>query len=386
MRMVEKVLILAGYYKPGVKGGGPIQSIQNLVNNLSNHYDFHVLANDRDLGDTKPYERIELNKWINTGFEKVYYTDYKFLSLNKLKRIINSQAFDVIYINSFFDPKLSIYPMILKKMKIIDNVKIVIAPRGNFSTGALELKKWKKLLYIKISRMFNLYQEVIWHATTPMEKKDIEMILGKKIDVAVANNLTANYSNLTYDKKIEKLEGELKLVYVARIHPMKNLFQILELLQKTEGNIEFNIYGPIEDKQYWEKCQNVINKIKDGININYFGPIINEKVNGVYRENHVAILLTFGENFGHSIAEALIGGCPVIISDQTPWKNLQDYNVGYDLPLNNEEKLIDVINNYVKMNHQDYERSSMSAFEYAKSNSNTDESINTYLKMFNGVS
>jgi glycosyltransferase involved in cell wall biosynthesis len=42
---------------------------------------------------------------------------------------------------------------------------------------------------------------------------------------------------------------------------------------------------------------------------------------------------TRGESFGHVIHEALRAGLPVLISDQTPWRRLEEQGVGWDLPL-----------------------------------------------------
>ena len=61
--MKQKVMIFTGYYLPGVKGGGPIQSIKNLVNNLSDIFDFYIVTSDRDLGDTEPYSNIKVDEW-----------------------------------------------------------------------------------------------------------------------------------------------------------------------------------------------------------------------------------------------------------------------------------------------------------------------------------
>ena len=122
--------------------------------------------------------------------------------------------------------------------------------------------------------------------------------------------------------------------------------------------------------------------MQENIKVNYMGQIPNEEVNGIYKVNHVAILLTFGENFGHSIAEALIGGCPVIISDKTPWQNLEKDNVGYDISLGNEKKIISAIEHFIEMNNCDYQDGSNNAFNYAKTNSNTSEIINSYFEMF----
>jgi glycosyltransferase involved in cell wall biosynthesis len=383
--MKKKVLIMAGYYLPSVKGGGPIQSIKNLVDNLGDSVEFYILAADRDLGDKKPFNDIIVGKWTKVDKAQVYYTDMRLLNWRKIKSIINDVDCDILYLNSFFAFKDSIIPMLLKKFNALANMKIILAPRGQFSKGALDLKSWKKMIFVESAKRLGLYKNIEWHATTLFEREDIESVFGRDIKVYTANNMTKNYKNLNLDKTLEKKVGTLKLVYIARIHPMKNLFQTLEILRKIEGNIEFNIYGPIEDKPYWEKCQNTISQMGENIKVNYYGPINNEKVNDVYQKNHVAILLTLGENFGHSIAEALIGGCPVIISDKTPWKNLAKYNAGYDLPLNNEDSLIDAINHYIEMDHHDYKKNSTSAFEYARRNSNTEENINEYYKMFDSL-
>jgi len=116
--------------------------------------------------------------------------------------------------------------------------------------------------------------------------------------------------------------------------------------------------------------------------VNYNGQAPNQIVNEIYKDNHVAILLTLGENFGHSISEALIGGCPVIISDRTPWKNLENYNVGYDISLDEDNRIIEAINYFIKIDDNKYKLMSKDAFEFAKKNSNTDEDIYKYHVLF----
>ncbi len=54
-------------------------------------------------------------------------------------------------------------------------------------------------------------------------------------------------------------------------------------------------------------------------------------------------LAPFSENFGHAINEALSAGVPVVISDKTPWRNLQEKGMGWDLPLDNRRAFIEVI-------------------------------------------
>ena len=58
----KKILVLNGQYLPGYKGGGPIQSCANMIENLSDKFDFYVLCADRDFKDDKPYENIKINE------------------------------------------------------------------------------------------------------------------------------------------------------------------------------------------------------------------------------------------------------------------------------------------------------------------------------------
>lgn len=376
--MKKKVLILAGYYIPSIKGGGPVQSIKNLVDNLSDKLDFYILARDRDLGDDKPFYNIKTNEWIQVGNVKVFYISPHKLTWRKITEVINSLDYEVLYLNSFFSFKFSIAIVFLQKLKLI-NKQIVIAPRGEFSKGALALKNIKKKVYINVTKVLGLYKGIIWHATAETEKEDIKAIYGEKASIKVANNLTANYRELKYDKDIEKNRGELKIGLVSRIHPKKNLKKAINLLKNLNGNIEFNIYGPLEDKQYWSECEEAIDSLPQEVKVSYRGLINHDEVMRVFKTHHIFLFPTLGENFGHVISEALIGGCPIIISDQTPWRGLENLNVGWDIALDDAERFKTVLQRCVDLTQEQYALISKNAFEYGKKMSNSEvDIIKTY--------
>lgn len=380
--MKEKVLIMAGYYLPSVKGGGPIQSIKNIVDNLSDKFEFYIVSADRDLGDSIPFEDIEVDRWIEVGKANVYYTDVSTLDWRKTKIIVDSSNCKIMYLNSFFDYKFTIVPLILNKLNKIAVNKIIVAPRGQFSPGALGLKSNKKKLFILTSKIFGLYKNLKWHATAEIEKGHIQNIFGKKVDVFIANNLTANYSNLTYDKNLEKTRGKLRVVFVSRIHPKKNLKLAIQLLSKINGIVIFNIYGPIEDIEYWEECKREITKLPANITVNYQGMANHEDIRSIFNEHHVFLFPTLGENFGHVISEALIGGCPLIISDQTPWRKLEEAQVGWDINLKCIQKFIESIQECVNLNNEEYKEFSINAFSYGKKRSNQIEDLENTSLMF----
>lgn len=376
--MKKQVLIITSYYHPSVKGGGPIRSIKNLVDKLSDRIDFYIITGDRDLGDSKPFDCMKTESWTKVESATVFYTDRTNLNWRKYKQLIEEINCDVIYLNSFFSYRFSIIPILLNKMGKLKGKKIVLSPRGEFSQGALGLRSFKKKLYIQISKTFKLYDNIRWHATTEYEMKDIKKVFDERININIASNLTANYQNVSYSKSIIKYPGEVKLVYVSRIHPMKNLKQVLELIKNLDGQILFNIFGPIEDKQYWGKCKEIIMTMPSNIKVKYNGPIQNNKLNELYQKHHYFILLTLGENFGHAIAEALIGGCPVVISDRTPWKDLQTLRVGWDVSLENNNQILEALKDLIAQDNEEYQTMSRNAYEFSKKRSNEDEELNSY--------
>jgi glycosyltransferase involved in cell wall biosynthesis len=379
---MKKVLIFTWFYEPANKGGGPIRSIRNLVDVLSDKIEFYIITSDRDLGDKSNYVGVKIESWVRVGNAQVYYVDKSKLTWLRLCAIINEIGFDFIYLNSFFSYKFSILPLILWNLKLINCKRLILAPRGEFTKGALCQKRYKKYFYVNFSRFFGWYKSVQWHASSNFEKQDITNLFRSKDLIYVAKNLVSIDDNVKSKRKPYKAKGSLKLVYLSRVHPMKNLLTTLLLLQKVEGNIEFNICGSIEDVEYWDKCVEVIKGLKSSITVNYQGHITHNSVSNVLTENHVFILLTLGENFGHSIVEAMIHGCPVIISDNTPWKNLSFYGSGYDLSLSNENQIVEAINYYVQLDNNEYERISKLAYDFAIENINLKKDIDSYYEMF----
>lgn len=363
---MNKVLILAPVYIPGVKGGGPIQSIKNLIEILGDDIDFYIITSDRDLGDSSTYTNIKTDEIIKVGKAKVIYTDIDKLNASKLAHFINKIQPQTLYLNSFFSYKFSILPMILQKFKIINISNTILAPRGEFSLGALKLKDRKKKIYITLSKLLNLYKNIRWHATAKTEHEDIERVFSESVDISIISNFTDDYSNFKYTKELHKYKGNVRLMYLSRIHPKKNLKFSLENLKYVKGNVEFDIYGPIEDEVYWEECLAIIEKLPKNIMVNYRGILEHDMVLKTFQEYHFFYFLTLGENFGHVIAESFISGTPVIISDQTPWLNLEEKGVGWNVPLSNTRKIQEVLENLIDIDQDIYRDLSIKAFEYGR--------------------
>ena len=113
--------------------------------------------------------------------------------------------------------------------------------------------------------------------------------------------------------------------------------------------MEYDIYGPLEDPEYWKKCEDAAASLPANIQVKYCGMVDHEDIHRVFSGYDAFFFPTQSENFGHVLAESFAAGCPVIVSDQTPWLELQEQKVGWDIPLDQNKKFTDAIQNIVDM-------------------------------------
>lgn len=56
-------------------------------------------------------------------------------SVHALARMIADTPYDLLYLNSFFDPIFTLRPLLARRMGWTPRKPVVIAPRGEFSAG-----------------------------------------------------------------------------------------------------------------------------------------------------------------------------------------------------------------------------------------------------------
>ena len=359
------ILILCNYYLPGYKGGGGLRTIVHMVERFRDRFDFHVITRDCD-SDGTIHPDIRADEWNQVEGAEVFYLSKKRISLRNLRRLIVEIAPDSIYLNSFFST-LTVRYLILRKLKLIPPIKTILAPEGELSVGALGLKSYKKRPYLRLTKWMGLYQNLIWKTTHEFEKQESLKIKGDGGEIYIAPNLPSTKLGQDFDPKWKpaKNVGAVKMIFLSRYAKKKNFKWIVDNLQGIEGELVIDVYGPLEDRKYWEDTEKVIARLPENIQINYRGLLEYEQVFRRLSDYHFFILPTMGENFGHVFIEALAAGCPLLISDRTPWINLEEKNIGWDLPLEQPEKWRNKLNQCIKMNQASYSLLSNNARQYA---------------------
>jgi len=342
------ILVLLACYLPGYKSGGPVRTLANMVDQLGDDFEFRIITRDRDMLDTSPYESVEVDQWNSVGKASVFYASPGRIDFSSLVRLINETHHDVLYLNSFFNFSFTILPLLARRLGKLPNRPVVLAPRGEFSPGALgigALKKLKKKIFIAAAKCAGIYRDITWQASSEHEANDINRVFpGSDSKIHVAPNLTPMLDEKQFGQTKREINEPLKILFLSRIAPMKNLDFALEVLETVSAPAEFHIYGTIEDQPYWEKCKKIIEKMPSNISVHYCGAADHEKVHEIMQAHDLFFLPTKGENFGHVIFEALAAGTPVLISDQTPWKDLEEKGVGWVRSLENKQDFCRIIN------------------------------------------
>ncbi|HHB94206.1 MAG TPA: glycosyltransferase [Campylobacterales bacterium] len=375
---MKKLLIVTRWYLPAVKSGGTVRSLIALVDRLKDSFDIIIITSDRDLGAVEPYKNIEFDTLIRKdGIGIIYLSSINVSNMHKYMKMINP---DILYINSFFDITTQSI-MVLKLLKLI-KADIILAPRGELAFGALSIKPTKKKIYLTIYKLLNMSKNITFHATSKEDLSDIKKIFPSN-NIEIIQNLkeeNKNQSILPY-----KNRDSLKIVFISRIAPVKNLHYALSILKDTkiEESLIFDIYGPIEDKDYWLRCQQIFADMPDNITISYKGFVEPSMIQSTLGKYHLFFLPTKGENFGHAIVEAMQVGLIPLISNKTPWQDLESFTAGFSLSLENPDSFSTAIRKVAQFDNEEFLIVSENVKKYITQKVNSDETLEKYKIFFN---
>ena len=310
-----------------------------------------------------PYEGVRMDQWNRRDDgSQVYYVSGGQPDVSLIKRLVEEINPSCIYLNSMFSRYFTLLPL-----TTIDRgkYKIVLAPRGMLSQGALSVKPLKKKLFFLFAKLRGLFNHVIFQATDEEEKKQILTQFPDAV-VKIASNLPRRTVVLNA-KRLPKISGEVRLLNVARVAPEKNLLFALESLKPVKGNVRFDHYGTTYDLSYAAQCSKIAAALPANISVANKGEVPAEEIPLLMEGYHFLLLPSLGENFGHIILEALSAGMPVIISDRTPWKDLSAKKAGWDISLNDPLRFTQIIEQCAAMDEAMYSEYSKGAFELASS-------------------
>lgn len=364
-----KILVFTDWFYPGSQAGGPIQSLISLMKFSSDK--FYVVTRNTDLNSTIPYAGIRPNTWLESFQEniQVYYLNEKSLTENFIFKICKELEPDRIYLNSMWSPKFTLTPLSVCR-KSGSSEQIVLAPRGMLKPAAFNQKGFKKKLFLFFAKANNTYGNICWHATSEIERDEI-LQLFPKANIRIAPNI----SNAAFTDVKKELSSPFRILTVGRISLEKGYLEALDAIRKwnPQKTIQWDIVGLRENA---ELVKTILDAELDfsSVQIQLHGHKNQDDLKLFYENAHLFFLPSRGENYGHVIAEALSYGTPVVISDMTPWKNLEEAHAGKSTSLN-PWKLAESLDFFVNLTNDEYQQWSQGATNYAKFHVNSPETL-----------
>ena len=354
MKSKKRIVIMPGHFFPDETSGGPAVSVMNMAKLLSDKYDIFIIASGKRFLDNSPLE-VEKNNWILKDDYNIFYL--KNYNIFKIQSLVREVKPSFIYLNSFYSLKWTFMPLIFF-MK--GNTKIIIAPRGNFSHKDVNKFSYKKSIYLVITKLIISKMDIRWHFTSSYEYNLTYPFLKNRL----INDSSFIIENIHIAPPIKntniKVSNDIKILYFGRIHPKKNLKLAIDIVSEIKElkSYKFDIFGTIEKPEYFDTLKQSFNE-----NITYLGPYSHENVHEILENYDVFLFLTQGENYGHTIAEALSSGLPVIISQHTPWSEI-DQHGGYVVDIDNKQLCKSTIKKFYQMDHDEWKTMSQNAMSF----------------------
>jgi glycosyltransferase involved in cell wall biosynthesis len=332
-RFTERPILLnlLGCFSPSTFASGPNQAFLGLSEHLAPDYVMRVIA-EAEKGETS-------GKWVVAS-------DIPRLPLDRHKdrftlvRTLCVGDYQALLLNGVFDQAFTLPTLLLRRARACPNVPAILFCHGELSPSALSIRAKRKSLYLEVVTRIGLFDDLILVAENDTELGDIRRMLPtvrSMIIPQVRRIPEASVHNFCIPNK------NLRVAFVGRVTPIKNLMFALMTLSEIRYPVEFSIFGEVEDADYWRSCRKAIDRLPNNIKVKNPITLPFKKLVEEISQHNLLFNPSFSENFGHAILESLAVGTPVLIGDRTPWTDRLSNGGGWSFPLSDRDAFISVL-------------------------------------------
>ena len=246
----------------------------------------------------------------------------KLVSIDSVIDSAEQHRVDVIHIHAIWSPvlhKISMWAM-------RNNLPVVWSPHGMLAPWAMRHKWWKKCLPWYLYQRGDLKRAKLLHATSEQEKRWIAE-RGFEQPVMVVPLGTTMPPILPVAEKVFKT-----LLFVGRIYSVKALDRLAEAFarvpEKVRQGWRLRLVGP-DQAGHQKILESLVQSLKLEEKVEFLGPKFGEELNREYDKCDCLALVSYTENFGATVVDAMAHGKPVITSDNTPWREVVEHECGW---------------------------------------------------------
>jgi glycosyltransferase involved in cell wall biosynthesis len=244
--------------------------------------------------------------------------------------------FDIVHVHSLW-----CYPnLVMRRLARRKHVPYVIRPAGSLEPWSMTVSSWQKKIYFQAIEKSNLQHAAAIHAMSEKEADHLGAYGLRPPVWTIPNGMDA-VSSLE-EESLQRLRASMGvdtdgtlLVFLGRLHPVKNLPFLLEVFQAAQRkhpSMHLAIAGPDQDPYAGTLKKRVADEGL-GKQVTFLGEVQGEQKSRLLQAADLLCLPSLSENFGNAVLEALASGAGVFASNTTPWSELDGWGVGRCLPL-----------------------------------------------------
>ncbi|WP_375497615.1 hormogonium polysaccharide biosynthesis glycosyltransferase HpsP [uncultured Nostoc sp.] len=372
--------------------GGPSQMVLGLAPALVKEgVKVTILTTDSNGDNGQTPLDVPLNRSIKqNGYEIIYFRcapfrRYKFSLnlLNWLKR--HAHEFDIAHIHALFSPISSAAAIVCRQQKL----PYIFRPLGTLDPADLRKKKLLKQLYVAIIERQNLAGAAAIHFTSEQEAKISERFGVSTPDLMIPLGVIPPQSPVkNVYSQLEIPEDVPLVLFMSRIDPKKGLNLLIPALEKLLAvgyKFHFVLAGTNPQEPDYEK--KIISQIQNSplrSHTTITGFVTGELKVSLLQAADLFVLPSYYENFGIAVAEAMVAGIPVVISDQVHiCQQIRDSESGW-VGATDVQELLELLQEALQ-NPAERQRRGLNAQKYALENFSWDaiarQTIQTYQKI-----
>lgn len=355
-----KVLHVTPAYFPATYWGGPIYSVYGLSNALAKIDGVEIKVLTTDSAGPKLSERISnvsFPEQFDAGYKVYYCKRWMAASVSPgmfIRLIPMVRWADVVHLTGVYSPPTIPTLFVCRLL----GKPIVWSPRGSLQRWEGSTRPKIKVFWEWICNCLVKQGACILHATVNAEAIDSRLRISKAVVAVVPNGVVIPER---LEKRKWKPNGQLRLLYIGRLHPIKGLENLIQALAILPENIMLTICGTGEPS-FKASLYNLIEKAGIEERVEFKGHVSDDGKRRAFKNADVCVLPSFSENFGMVVAEALAHGLPVIAGKGTPWPEVEKHHCGYWVE-NDPTTLADAI---INMSTQDLEKMGKSGRDWMK--------------------
>jgi len=309
------ILFVTASYFPAVRYGGPIYTVHALARALVERgHRVTVYTTDADGDDRLDVEDGAIRimdgvevQYFHTDMSKVFWAPGMQRALTA-----HAKAFDVIHAHAAF-----VYPTVLaRRAALRAGVPFVYSPRGMLVLDLIRRKRSVlKALWILLFEIANLRAAALVHATSPIERHEIERLPFVSVRIEVVPNgidpsWTAEPASTATRARIDSLRPYV-LIF-GRVSWKKGIDRLIEAMCLVPGKT-LAVVGN-DDENYTATLSTLARERGVADRIVFAGPAYGGDKAAWMNGAELMVLPSYSENFGVVVLEAMTCGLPVLMT------------------------------------------------------------------------